>query len=142
MINIIFLIFLSAVGYPTMATESEVSSEVGPDENSSSKQVLLTPVILTLAINEADKNTPSVIQAKQESILNKLEPFQTENIRRYTSLPLLAISADPDALKFLKNSADIILISNDGVSYPLTPTEADHKSDTRSLEDSDRPCRK
>ena len=79
---------------------------------------MLTPVILTLAIPEDDKNNPDVISATQDRVLESLSTFHIENIKRYRYTPLLALSVNKAGLDILENSDDISTISNDGLSAP------------------------
>lgn len=79
---------------------------------------LLTPVILTLAIPEADRHSPEIIAEAQDRVLESLKPYRVENITRYRYLPQLALATEQTALDMLRDSKDIVTMSMDSLSAP------------------------
>lgn len=88
------------------------------DSSMPATTAMLNPVILTLAIPEADKHSPEIIAEAQDRVLESLKPYRVENITRYRYLPQLALSTEQAALDMLTDSKDIETISMDSLSAP------------------------
>ncbi len=58
------------------------------------------------------------IKQNQDTLLQKLEPFKPENIKRFETIPYFAITADAKTLEFLKNQPEVTFIREDELHAP------------------------
>jgi len=78
-------------------------------------------VIVTLAVPADATATEETIRDAQERLLATLRGTRYENVRRYRSLPQLALSAGPDALEALLASPLVKSVAPDALARPMGP---------------------
>ena len=83
-------------------------------------------VIINLNVNfEAEGNLPSPAQAQraiassQDTLLSKISAYQPTSIRKFQTIPALAVTLNAQALESLKQDSNILCISED---TPQAPT--------------------
>jgi len=75
-------------------------------------------VIVTLAVPGAQPPTAEAIGDAQERLLGALRGTRYENLRRFRSLPQLALTAAPDALEVLLASPLVAKVAPDTLAKP------------------------
>jgi hypothetical protein len=78
-------------------------------------------VIVTLAIEGAQPPVEDAIRAAQESLIRALQGTHYADLRRYQSVPQLALTAGPDALEVLFASPLVAAVQPDSLAQPMSP---------------------
>jgi hypothetical protein len=78
-------------------------------------------VIVTLAVAADGTASEEAIRDAQERVLAALRGTHYENVRRYRSLPQLALTAGPDALEVLLASPLVKSVAPDALARPMAP---------------------
>ncbi len=63
-------------------------------------------------------NQRADIKENQDELLEKLEQFKPENIKRFETIPYFAMTVDAKTLEFLKNQPEVTFIREDELSAP------------------------
>jgi hypothetical protein len=79
-------------------------------------------VIVTLAIAGGQPPAEDAIRAAQERVLEALRGTRYSDVRRFRSLPQLALTAGPDALEVLLASPLVASVAPDSLARPMAPT--------------------
>jgi hypothetical protein len=78
-------------------------------------------VIVTLAIPGARPPADHAIRQSQEQLIEALRGTHYTDVRRFASLPQLALTAAPDALQVLLSSPLVREVAADSLARPLAP---------------------
>ena len=78
-------------------------------------------VIVTLAIAGAQPPAEDVIREAQDRLIGELKGTRYADLRRYQSVPQLAVTAGPDALEVLFASPLVAAVQPDSVAKPMSP---------------------
>lgn len=78
-------------------------------------------VIVTLAIPGAQPPPEDAIRDAQERLIGALRGTRYADLRRFRSLPQLALTAGPDALEVLLASPLVAAVAADSLVQPMTP---------------------
>jgi hypothetical protein len=78
-------------------------------------------VIVTLAIAGGQPPTDDAIRDAQERLIAALRGTRYADLRRFRSLPQLALTAGPDALEVLLASPLVASIAADSLAHPMGP---------------------
>ncbi|HKS39816.1 MAG TPA: S8 family serine peptidase [Blastocatellia bacterium] len=73
----------------------------------------------TLSNIQAVQTQRSVIAQAQDRLLNQMPAFDAESLRRYETIPFLAMEVDVASLAYLENSPDVISIQENVAAPPL-----------------------
>jgi hypothetical protein len=76
-------------------------------------------VIVTLAVAADGTASEETIRDAQERVLAALRGTRYENVRRYRSLPQLALAVGPDALEVLLASPLVKAVAPDALARPM-----------------------
>jgi hypothetical protein len=75
-------------------------------------------VIVTLAISGAQPPAEDAIRDAQERVIGALRGTRNADVRRFRSLPQLAMTAGPDALEVLLASRLVASVAADSLARP------------------------
>ena len=78
-------------------------------------------VIVTLAIAGAQPPAEAAIRDVQERLISALQGTRYADLRRYQSVPQLALTAGPDALEVLLASPLVAAVEADSLAKPMAP---------------------
>lgn len=78
-------------------------------------------VIVTLAIAGAQPPAEAAIRDAQERLISALQGTRYADLRRYQSVPQLALTAGPDALEVLFGSPLVAAVEPDSLAKPMSP---------------------
>jgi len=78
-------------------------------------------VIVTLAVAGGGTASEEAIRDAQEQVLAALRGTRYENVRRYRSMPQLALSVGSDALEVLLASPLVRSVAPDALARPMGP---------------------
>jgi hypothetical protein len=78
-------------------------------------------VIVTLAIPGAQPLPEDAIRDAQEHLIGALRGTRYSDLRRFRSLPQLALTAGPDALEVLLASPLVAAVAADSLAQPMAP---------------------
>lgn len=78
-------------------------------------------VIVTLAIPGTQPPPEDVIRDAQERLIGALAGTRYADVRRFRSLPQLALTAGPDALEVLLASPLVAAVAPDSLARPMAP---------------------
>jgi hypothetical protein len=79
-------------------------------------------VIVTLASPESRSGSADAIREAQAALLNSLRGTRYEEVRRFSSVPQIALAVGPDALEVLLSSPHVAAIVADSRARPMTGT--------------------
>lgn len=99
---------------------------VRSEELDQKTNIMLKPIIISLAIPKKSNDSSAEITIVQDKILQALKPFQTENITRYRYSPLMAVSVEQAGIDMLQNLEEVISIEEDGLNS--SQNETTHKA--------------
>jgi len=77
-------------------------------------------VIATLAI-AGEQPGPDAIRQAQDRVIAALQGTRYADLRRYQSVPQLALTAGPDALEVLLASPLVAAVQSDSLAKPMSP---------------------
>lgn len=78
-------------------------------------------VIVTLAVTGAQPPAEPAIRDAQERLIGALHGTRYADLRRYQSVPQLALTAGPDALDVLLASPLVAAVQPDSLAKPMSP---------------------
>ena len=78
-------------------------------------------VIVTLAIPGPQPPPEDAIRDAQERLIGALRGTRYADLRRFRSLPQLALTAGPDALEVLLTSPQVAAVAADSLAQPMAP---------------------
>ena len=78
-------------------------------------------VIVTLAIPGPQPPPEDAIRDAQERLIGALRGTRYADLRRFRSLPQLALTAGPDALEILLTSPLVAAVAADSLAQPMAP---------------------
>ena len=78
-------------------------------------------VIVTLAIAGAQPPAADAIRQAQDRVIAALQGTRYADLRRYQSVPQLALTAGPDALEVLLASPLVAAVQSDSLAKPMSP---------------------
>ena len=78
-------------------------------------------VIVTLAIPGAQPPPEDAIRDAQDRLIGALRGTRYSDLRRFRSLPQLALTAGPDALEVLLASPLVAAVAPDSLAKPMAP---------------------
>jgi len=112
--------FMAAVAVAVAAPLVYASSDVNALRERAAREGSVR-VIVTLAVAADGTSSEETIRDAQERVLAALRGTRYENVRRFSSLPQLALTAGPDALEVLLASPLVKSVAPDALARPMAP---------------------
>jgi len=78
-------------------------------------------VIVTLAVAGAERPGEDAIREAQQRLIDSLQGTRYVDMRRYQSVPQVALTAGPDALEVLLASPLVAAVQPDSLAKPMSP---------------------
>ena len=78
-------------------------------------------VIVTLAVAGGQRPAEAAIRDAQERLIGELQGTRYADLRRFQSVPQLALTAGPDALEVLFASPLVAAVQPDSLAKPMSP---------------------
>jgi len=78
-------------------------------------------VVVTLAVAGAQPPAVEAVRETQERLIGALQGTRYSDLRRYQSVPQLALTAGPDALEVLLASPLVTAVRADSLAKPTSP---------------------